>query len=318
MKTQFSRLAAASLVILWAGGAWAAQIARVKVTEAQVYEKPTTSSRVVGRLKKGTPVATSNSTRSGFYRMKTRSGLLGWISESEVVVVRKAGQKGKASSAAASSSSSSSFDKSLTLQLKGGLSLFKVADFNSALDMSGSGISNGIGFGMEILYPFFSPKFKLGLRVESFSKALIVKLADEVPEKTFNVNTSALPVMVGASYEVMAPSGYGGKQGFGIDAGLFAGLAMGAQVETVYEQGTGDNVVTYGKSAMTILPRVDFRYLMGNGFGIVGEAGYRLLSIAAAEPTVSGDVDGLYGTPPVALGVDLSGPVLGLGVSYSF
>jgi len=70
---------------LFKSAAWAAQTAQVIVPQANVYQYPQASSRVMTKLSQGDSVAVSNLPTEGFYKARLSNGDIGWISGNDIL-----------------------------------------------------------------------------------------------------------------------------------------------------------------------------------------------------------------------------------------
>lgn len=59
---------------------WSAQLGRVDVEDAPVLETPTSDAKVLEKLKKGVALAASDIPTQGYYKVRTPSGIVGWVS----------------------------------------------------------------------------------------------------------------------------------------------------------------------------------------------------------------------------------------------
>ena len=78
MKLKPSIVLVAIIASLLSGGAQAARRALV-VSEAVVKEGPGPKHRGIAKLKKGEVVAASNLPVEGFYKIRTRESVVGWV-----------------------------------------------------------------------------------------------------------------------------------------------------------------------------------------------------------------------------------------------
>jgi hypothetical protein len=92
-------------------------------------------------------------------------------------------------------------------------------------------------------------------------------------------------------------------------------------VATATDLTTGPNQTVYSGSGLTVLGKFNLNWHLSKAFGVTGEVGYRMLNTGASTPTEIGLGSGLFqdtGGDYKALGLNLSGPVLGLGLLFNF
>jgi hypothetical protein len=75
-----------SCLFLASGAAHAAQSGKVIVDSAVVHEFPQAESKPLDQVTKDTVVAVSNLPTEGFYKVRTQSGVVGWISGNDVFI----------------------------------------------------------------------------------------------------------------------------------------------------------------------------------------------------------------------------------------
>ncbi len=298
-------------VALCAQDAMAARIARVKVHGSKVYAQPSSSSRVLGTLPRGTVVATANTPKQGYYRMKTKSGLLGWIAADALVF--------KSSSGSAARGRSGPVDVSVRrydrfkVRAIGGMSLFNLSEVNEYLgiDSMKAGLSGGVELGYA-----FTPRISALLRVERIAKSVTVLSPDET--MTFLLDAVSLPVMAGVEYQVIQKKPSASK-GFTLDVAVLGGMGLGTTLTSTAGDFDEPNETVYGGSTFTVYPKATGNVYISRKFALIGEVGYRILSTASAAPTTTGNgATELFAATPPAFAINMSGLVFGVGLSYSF
>ena len=64
---------------------FAAQTAKVVVGSANLLDKPQAGGSVLGTVAQDTSISVSNAATNGFYKSRIPSGVVGWISESDIL-----------------------------------------------------------------------------------------------------------------------------------------------------------------------------------------------------------------------------------------
>lgn len=288
-------------------------------TETQLLKKPQRNSEVISTLEEGDDLVISNRPKKGYYKARSSSGKVGWVSARDVSIKGKGGRKTKRSRRSKERSESRrsyrdapKWDKRVTLL--GGLGLFNSKELGT---LTGFGdISNGVHFGGEFHY-MFNEKIGAIFRAEYIVKSISALNSDT--SDTQNLDVKSLPVMLGVGYTLKA-----GDLSFRFSA--LGGLALSTSVEAQTIDGTtgeaSGEATKYSTSTMTFMGKVDVDYYASSTVSVFIEAGYRMLKTAdLTEPTSSGGSNSLFqdGTGAyTAFPINLTGLVVGGGLAIHF
>jgi hypothetical protein len=289
--------------------AWAAKLGRIASGSAKVYEKPSTRSRVLGTLSRGTPVATSDRAARGFYRAKAKNGLLGWIEEDDITHNVKA-KRGGDDGPGGGSFGGGGVANPISIRAFGGLATLgmKTAVSPAVRDL---GLSSGTSLGGEVGYRM-NDRLSVLVRVEKLSSSAIARWdLNESPQAEtdteYNITAASTPVMIGAALRMFGETG----DRITGDLGGFAGYGLGTRLTAVAANLGG--TTEYAAGAPTFLVKANFDFNVATNFMIFGEAGYRVLSKTVASPTTLGAGSGIFDLDPSAGGEDFAEGKLNLG-----
>jgi hypothetical protein len=300
------------LSVLWISSAWAYRVATVR-GNAGLQETPEASSFALEELKPGTRLFTSDRPTSGFFKVKTPSGQVGWVSESALSFEEGSARwavnaKTQAQSAKGSRrKTEESRPFAVGLRVAGGFSLFTLANFNSSFNTDV--LKNGLSGGIELVYPL-APSFAVALRAERILRGVTLNVTDI--NATYALTASATPVMLGAELRLLTM----GSSSLALSG--FGGLGLGTSFKSVRGSTESGDVIEYSGTPATFMGRLDWEWRVAPHFGLGFEAGYRLCKLSQARPSVT--VGGVASSSS-GLGaedVNLSGVVLGALLSYWF
>jgi|GEM_PF-6139241 len=318
------------IVVLSSGEAVAAKLGRVAIDNAAIIDKPGPGAKIIGRLPKGTVIAAADQPNAGYYRMKSKTGLTGYIAARAVSFGAAPSTSAAAEGTPASPRRKRREETAASNHRSGGFMVRAFGDldmFNSTTAVAAvtelTGLSNGIGLGVELAYAL-SPSLTGMIRVESITRAIRATIATGTDTDTsYSISVASLPIMVGAAFNLME------EESLAIDFGILAGMGLGTKLtaEATANSGgafpTPTNVNTFSKSAITFMGKFDLFLKLGSSLSLFAEAGYRMLKAANATRTTAGTGAGLFRATNgagalLAVSPNLSGPVIGLGVQLRF
>ena len=209
-------LIAGSGSLLFAPSAEAARIGTVDIEGTEMYDGPGRGFRLIDKLPKGVQVATSNLPTEGFFKVRTSSGIVGWVSaESLILSDSGAGmdmppplpQQGlpppmpgdgpapqpmmPGPASTAPDFRSQKQKNFVRVRLLGGVTFFNAQELNDRLNFDA--LNTGAHFGGEIGFMFTSDLAMI-VRVEHLFKNLVAE--DAPTNKTFQFDLTSFPVMV--------------------------------------------------------------------------------------------------------------------------
>ncbi len=321
--------AALVLIVAPASPAHAARPARIDVEGAELFEGPGRGYPVTEKLSRGTQVSASTYPTEGFYKVRTGSGVIGWVSVDSIVVddlpdpTEPAAQqplntpstadpsnpwRGKAPVANQNEFRNHRYDKFLRLRALIGLDFFSASDVNNYLSFS-SGLKNGVSFGGELDFRF-TRDLAMVIRVERIAKSIVGR--DSATGNSYQLDASAIPVMVGMEVTLSDESN------FSSFFGAMAGLGINTTLSSTYISNL--STTSFVSQNFTGLGRFLFAYHVSKVTHVFAEVGYRILRSPSMVPTSEGTGNeiwkrgGVY-QPQI---LDMSGAYLGLGVAVHF
>lgn len=293
--------------------ALAARPARVDIENAEIYEGPGRSFKLLEKLPKGTALAVSNVPSEGFFKVRTPSGIVGWISADSLLLADPDKPEqvvvGEVNTGTPGPSPGQPFRgparKYMRLRALGGLNLFSVSEVNSLFSFDG--MKNGIHYGGEIVL-LFQSDLSILLRVEQVVKNVVA--TDTQTSKTFQLDLNSTPAMLGIELDV-------NKEGrLTTQFAVMAGLALHTNLTSTALNITEPNTTELEDHAFTGLAKVNLNWQFTKTVGIFGEAGYRLLKTKSVYPGRAGNGSDIFAVSGafVPLAFDLSGMVVGGGI----
>ncbi len=263
---------------------------------------------VLEDLSAGTILMMSDVATDGYYKAKSPSGKIGFIQESAVGATSSSrpGARG-----AARGRSMRSAKPKPRLRLFSGIAIFNASSLGELIRVGS--ISNGTYLGVDFRYSF-SPKLAGLIRVEKLGKSFSAT-DDSTTPATFEIAISSMPIMGGLEYQLKkTPNFYLSIAALG---GL-AGTTLTSQATTL----AAPNTVEFSQSATTFQVKLDANLQVSSSISIFGELGYRMLSLAGLSWAGAANGDYLFKDATTgaatAFDLNLSGPMLGIGLGYNF
>lgn len=288
-------------MLVMASESHAAKIGRVTVDEAIVYQSADTSSKVLARLQRGQPVAASDKSFKGFHRVRTKTRVLGWMLESDL---RFTGQT-------LSRRSRGSHGPKQKFRIRGsaGLEIFKSKELNDFL--GDEVIANALYFGVQIHYRL-SRKFSFGPRLDILSKSQKVTVADDSNATTadYTVSVHSMPIMLGGEYQLT------GDRSFALALAGDVGIGTGTKAEAKLTGGSTPSVIK--SNPLTFMIRLLADLQLSDQFALSGELGYRMLNGKKTAATLGDGGSLIFGATAPELAVQMSGPMIGVGLAFKF
>jgi len=304
------RLLAVGTVLFWSSFVFGARPASVVQDNTEVYERPDNGSTVVDVLAKQEPVDASNSPTNGFYKVRTKTGVLGWVTsealglkESEPVV-EKPPQAVTPEKPQKMENSPKSKYAHFQARALGDINFFTAAGVITNFD----NVTLGYSFGGEIGYRF-TRALALMIRVEQIFKNL--SLTDSTSTTNFTVNLGSLPVMGGLDLQlVRSPK-------FSLHLGAFAGMAFATQLQStnMTNSTSSDYIATVSTQSITALGKLEVGWHFSQVFSLFLEGGYRYLQTSTLTAPTSNNGALILQSSFI---LNFSGPIAGGGLSISF
>lgn len=317
------------LWLVTAASAWAARPGRIDVEGAELFEGPGRGYSVLEKLARGTPVAASNYPTEGFYKVRTGSGLVGWVSIDSIVIddlpdpIEPSKQplntpstadpsnpwRGKSPTAThADYFRNRRYSHFLRVRALGGLSFFQADELNSFLSFGG--LKNGMHVGGEVNFRF-TRDIAMVVRVERMSKEIAGR--DSTTDMVFQMDLSAIPIMTGLEITLTEESNFSSY--FGIMAGIGLSTSLSSTIV-----GRENATTTFLSHNFTGLGRLLLAYHLTKTTHFFVEAGYRLLRTQPQIPSSTGDGKEIWqrGGTFQPLSIDLSGVISSVGVALHF
>jgi hypothetical protein len=295
------------IVLLFSQGLFAAQSGRVE-NDTEVYDLPSTKGKSLERVKKDAALEVSNLPTQNFYKVRTPRGTIGWVNSEDLRVEftedafkSKAPDK-KKESTKPKYKSVEKLDQYFKVGVFGGLALFPA---NGIINQLGN-IGPGYSMGAEMGY-FVKAGVLILIRVEQIFKNQFVY--DTISRDNIQLTVKSFPLEIGCQVNLLnwAP--------FSLYATALGGVANKTTVVSTSEitPTVLSNIQNLSSNNVTALGKLDIYWMLSRHLSVFGELGYRYLKSSQFTPVIE---NGSIFTQSFQL--NLSGTVLGLGMSYSF
>ena len=310
------------LVIFLSGsGANAAQLGKIIVDKADVHEFPQQESKTIFSLGKDEMIAVSNLPTEGFYKVRLKSGELGWLSGNDVLVTPpdESAKVGKFKEQAKKSDHDKKELKFKEDEQEEALShgfqrprsrvILAMGLQNPVYDGIGTyfittGINPGYGAHVEFQFHWFSSVY-WALRGEyTFTKTASVDLGNGLSQ---TMKHTGVPLQVGAVWSPIENKTL--RLGFG----AYGGLSVMNSTTVTQTDSTEVLTATYGSTDPCFTFAVQGGYALGKNASVFFEAGYRyeksgeLMETALISPAYI-----------PAFKIDYSGPIGRFGLEFRF
>jgi hypothetical protein len=303
--------------------AHAARMGTVDIEGTEIYDGPGKGFRLVDKLPKGAQVATSNLPTEGFFKIRTSSGVVGWVSAESLVLTDPGSEPmapmpsmPQAPQAVMPGPQTTAPDfrsgKQRTFvraRLLGGLTFFNMKKVNDQLNMGA--LANGAHVGGELAF-MFTTDLAMIVRVERIIKNLV---GEDVPtNKTYQFDVTSYPTTVGVEITLSK------TPKFSSFFTMAAGLALGTELQSTGLDFTGQNVTSFKDTSFTGLAKLTLAWNFWKTFGVFAEGGYRILKSKEALPAILGNGSEIFNVngQSVPIEIDLSGAMVGGGLTFVF
>lgn len=315
------RLLLLGAIWLASAGAQAAQLLKVEVDRAKIFETPARGSPVVSELPIDMPLAASNLSIQGFYKVRTADGRLGFIEVSNVGPLSQEEAVSElylppdpahAEEILKLAPDVPASQKKIQIFFLGGYGMFAAQELSDVT--LHSGVSGGMHFGAE-LNSRVSSGLSLGLRIEFIRSSASVLDAAGTSEYLWDF--SSFPVQAGLALNFWL------SRSVVLRADAFGGMGFTTQLTS--SPGTSsdaDNQTVYSAMAPTFSGQLGLQYWVQPGFCLFLNGGYRYLKSAELESPL---VEGTTGTDIfksagsyVPFPINLSGVTFQAGLGIAF
>lgn len=304
---------------------WAYFGGRVSVGSADLKQSPDDISPTVMTLTQGTAFNAADNERNGYYYIRTSSGQ-GWIKAESIGKGAGASQVPLVDTAPPPQDASQASGQKQPLKKKKrsdytptsrkskqlydwGLKLFYALDLYTAADLNNAAgtnqFSNGAGIGGELEY-FIKPKLALVFRLETISKSVS---GSDATGDNLAFQLSSTVVSPGVEFVLgEGPSAF-------FDMSFFASYAPTSLKLGVTGANTGSG--TFSSTGIGFLAKLEAGLKIASLFNLYGELGYRYLSLKNVQPAGvdNSTASTFFGSP---VNINLSGPVVGVGLGFRF
>jgi hypothetical protein len=289
----------------------AARPARILTQTAEVFEEPAGDSTVLENLPFDTGVAVSNEPTEGFYKVRTPSGKVGWISGTVLQLEGEAPET-SASPERATGLQDPFSNARLRVSLMGGGVFSDWVDMNVLFGTTG--VTTLVQAGAEIEWRF-APRFGLLLRGDWQSSTRVI--SDLETGANFTVVSSSLPLLLGLNAVLVKSSRF--ELGLGGLLGV-SPLTWMSTEELPNTSGADPTVAStlgfVGQARLSAALQVVSR------FAVVFEGGWGLQITNLTRPLVSASGSDLWKNSAtqefVPASFSQSGPFLGAGLRIYF
>jgi hypothetical protein len=310
-------------LVAGAPSAYAYRSARVGADEAELKESADADSNTKTTLPRGTRVNTSDQPTNGYYRVRSATDF-GWVLESDLDFNGPAPAPAKRRHRNTESMddrdrdtdsekhSSNSPNHYWILKGFGGIDFWKTTNLDNVVGSTGT--NNGAGLGVELDYGL-SRDFFVGLRIERISKTASGQASGGSGD-SINLQVASTPVMAGLGWKAVK------GDTFSLDFAGYVGFGMGTGVTATDTSQSANNVTSMSMTSTTFYLAADANWQISEPFWLFAELGYRYLDTTSATPGTVGTYGGsLFENGSGTLqsfDVNLSGPVLNIGVRFNF
>jgi hypothetical protein len=295
-------------LMAWEPVAFAYQFGVISTDGTKLQSKPDPGADTLKVLEHGTRVTAEDEPKDGFFKVRERMGTVGYIAVDafqRVELQPPVATKEKKGPEKAPDKAPDKRPNRFSIKLFGGFDFFTPSSLNQQLGISG--FSNGVVYGTEIGY-MLSRRWTILFRIEKLQSQLAD--SDTTTVNTYNLSLTAIPISTGFEYSLT-----GDRFVLGV-AGL-AGLGY-PHLATTATNLAAPNETDMSGTAISAIFRLDAALKLTSWLSLYGEGGYRLLKASSTTITVTGNGSSLFGTPAAAVPLDMSGPILDLGLKLSF
>jgi len=299
------------VALITATVAIAAQDSTVISENAPIRMEPKTNAKILEYLPMGTEVRISSFPMAGgWYKVRSRAGLYGWLNEKFLSVYKPAAPEQAKNPQDAEYKPER--DRKWFIRGLGGFGFFRPEDLNAVFDFQdlNTGYYAGGEFGR-----FISDRVAIMLRAEAMFKDIIAK--EKITGIFFNLGLRSYPVMAGFDFHLLK------LPAMRLSFGILGGVALATSFASEASALTAPNVMVLQRSPFTTLARLNLTRPLGRVVSVFAEIGYRYLRTDEVDTTAAADISGgreLYmkdGAYKSRI-IDLSGVTAGVGIGLHF
>lgn len=291
-----------------AGRALAAQDSTVIEDNAPVRAEPEKNAKIIDYFPVGMEVRVSSyPLPGGWYKVRARSGMYGWVSE-EHISVQKEGEVGPRRVEVIEGPRPDR-DRKWYLRFLGGYDFFQPGDLNDTFRFND--LNTGYTVGGELGY-FISERVAALMRIEALLKDVVANEARS--NVVFNLGIRSYPVMGGFDFY------FSKEAALRLSLGVFAGVATGTTFTAEAINLSAPNTVVLSSSPFTAYVRANVTRPLGRIVSVFAELGYRHLNTSEISTVNSSNGGGIWVVNNAfkARSIDLSGFVLAAGLGVHF
>ncbi len=267
-----------ALIVHWNSDlSFAARGGLIEKDQVNVFEMPNQTSRILGQVKKGEGIVVSNLPTNDFYKVRTMSGLVGWIFNNQMVLdpVPTASEIEKGLDGARGSGSRHSLGHVYHFHLGSFFSfpffyglqwLQNVSNLNIRADAGGV-VGGELGI-------FLFSRMSVLVRVESFFESMLV--TDNTTARTFKIELKSFPLSLGVRLQLIRLSSV--VLNLSVLGGMGYKTSLSSSDVTIPEQfSVNGNLVTITSNPFSALATMDVEWKLSRYFSLLAEGGYRYL-----------------------------------------
>jgi hypothetical protein len=292
-----------AILFFWLPRVWAARVAVIDSDEAVLLETPNRAGKILEKLKQGDEVAASNLPVEGFFKVRTQSGILGWMSE-EVLELRpppispptEGGEEPPAKDPLKKKVIQQEVHQRVRFRGFGGYNYFNLNGIVTSVS-----ISQLAYFGGEFTY-LISPGFGIILRGERITQN--INLTDAATSNLYQIGMGSTPITVGPEFGIV-----GNK--LAVHFSMLGGIGFNSLLQAT---GTTDSTSGMVSASLpfTAIVKADLTWQFSRVLGLFAEGGFRYLHATDIGPTGNSPI-----LQPLSA-LDFRGPFLGAGLSAGF
>lgn len=311
-----------ALLLSFTQVALASRYAQVDVDSLEILAGPSRTFPVLETLKRGAPLTASNLPLEGYFKVRTASGVLGWVHAEQIKLL----EPGEAPppllpETPAFATAPAPIDPKTGLEVQEAYDLFKIKLYGGLGGVSMAGLKQLLGFstfgygpqwGAQFHYAH-TPRIGLFVRSEIIFKGITIQDSTVSAGAVFTLDASTIPVFVGCEYALYS------HRKFEWSTSAALGLGFAARMQSNYLSSTEvNNSTQFSSTAYGGLLKSDVEWRFHEKIGLFAEGGYRFLVTSDQTPSSAGDGAQLYKLAGqyVPFRLDFSGLFGSLGFSF--
>jgi|GEM_PF-3476917 len=292
----------------------AARPARIITGDAKVYSEPRGDAEVLETLEHDTPIAVSNQPTEGFFKVKTTSGKVGWISASVIQAEGESPDEGRVEETRERTGHAPAIKRGtgVMISLLGGANFAAQPDVNILFGTTGS--RTFFQAGAEVEWRF-ARRFGLLLRGEW--QGAFATIPDTETESVFSYTATSVPLQLGLNAAIIT----GGSFELGLAA--LGGVSPLTWIATQdVPDLTGDLPTVASTIGFPVTARLNGVFSVTPRISLMLETGWRFLLTSVVLPLAEGSGSELWKNPDtqefIPLSLSNSGPFVGGGLRIHF